>query len=1174
MTSIGEYAFYGCNSLTSITIPKGVTSIGEYAFYGCSSIMSVTIPDSVTSIGDDAFSYCKNLAKVTIPDSVTNIGGGAFSYCSSLTSITIPGSVTSIGDYAFECCTGLTSITIPKGVTNIGCCAFYICRNLTDVYYNGSALKWKSIRIDSGNEDLQYAKIHFNEYSNIINNTSSTDKSNSPGSGDSDIITAAGNSLNLSNSSFSSFGAVEDTLRGPKITLLNKSFYLFELPVNMSVKTPLGSVKYNAEKEKFEIMLGKLDKTALAEEGGENKTYNEIKEFVNYCGKSTSADTWNRYQHLQKVLKADSMSFGFSFNATPAGYMELDKNGKLLEGAIVYVLKMDANYKQPIPAVPIVYVKVGLGVDATGKFGIKSIEGNAYSIFGSLGLDVAPYVGVGVGSSKIVNVEGGAKLKLKTKLELIKNKRLSEIFSASMTGQLYVKLKALSFVNIDKKWDITSASLYPDFGISLMSIAETYDDMAVMPRDYVNKKSKLVANNNNISLFNFDNVDTSIFKTNIYPYAEPQLVRLDNGKELLVWIDDDVARSDINRTVLKYSINNGTEWSAPADIYNNGTADFSPKLAVTDNGAVLIWQKANNVLADDTTLPEMAKSIDIYYSSFDGISWTTPVNLSDTEDTYEFAPDIAVNGDEITTAWITNSDNDYFAFSGTNTIFTKTFSGNWDENTVVSTDLGSVANLNVSYIDGKVAVTYTEDTDNNPETSDDVELFEIYEGILTQITDDKVIDYGLTKTSNGYYWIHNNQLWERNSKGVEIVEIPVLPVYLNNAKIFTNGANRAIVYEQADEYSSDLYAMYYDGDDKSWGEPVRLTKDNKKIRETSGYLTTDGALRLAFGQASIDERADDIYGECNLMLANITEKSDVQVISANCVYNEYTAGERATIYVNVKNNSSSKISKFIIKITVGDETVISQETETELLSGETQAIEIPYMLPNDLTNKIYKVTVIPAEKTDSDLSNNTTVFEMGFADIKIDTIVKNATITAIVSNIGCLRAENVVCTLTKTDGTVLDTKKLGSIVAGASSSVQFANIQRDAVVSVTTDSKENLYANNTTSVILEKAENKGVYIALGEYVADKDVVKISATIANDFDVSKDANVYIAFYKQGNLVDLQTEQIELGKNSSKIITAELSSHENADAAKIFVLKPNVVSPHNKSVTLNISYPEKQ
>ena len=133
VTSIGDYAFYGCTSLTSITIPNSVTSIGYYAFYNCTSLTSVTIPDSVTSIGYETFFNCTSLTSITIPDSVTSIGGSAFYGCTSLTSITIPDSVTSIGRSTFEFCRNLTSVAISDSVKNIGISAFEFCESLTSV---------------------------------------------------------------------------------------------------------------------------------------------------------------------------------------------------------------------------------------------------------------------------------------------------------------------------------------------------------------------------------------------------------------------------------------------------------------------------------------------------------------------------------------------------------------------------------------------------------------------------------------------------------------------------------------------------------------------------------------------------------------------------------------------------------------------------------------------------------------------------------------------------------------------------------------------------------------------------------------------------------------------------------------------------------------------------------
>lgn len=162
LTSINDYAFYGCNNLTSVTLPHGVTSIGNSAFYNCSGLTSVTIGNSVTSIGDSAFNHCTSLTSVTIGNSVTSIGSYAFGSCSGLTSVTIPDSVTSIGSTAFYNCSGLTSVTIGDSVTSIDSFAFEGCSSLTSVTIPASVTSigsnpfaycdlLESITVDPGN---------------------------------------------------------------------------------------------------------------------------------------------------------------------------------------------------------------------------------------------------------------------------------------------------------------------------------------------------------------------------------------------------------------------------------------------------------------------------------------------------------------------------------------------------------------------------------------------------------------------------------------------------------------------------------------------------------------------------------------------------------------------------------------------------------------------------------------------------------------------------------------------------------------------------------------------------------------------------------------------------------------------------------------------------------------
>jgi len=147
VTSIGAYAFYLCDNLTSVIIPDGLTAIKENAFGFCGKLNSITIPtsvktieanafadsgltsiiwpDNITSIADRVFNACKSLTSVEIPNSVTTIGNAVFQDCSALTSITIPNSVTSIGYEAFNSCPSLTSVIIPESVKSIGGGAFY-----------------------------------------------------------------------------------------------------------------------------------------------------------------------------------------------------------------------------------------------------------------------------------------------------------------------------------------------------------------------------------------------------------------------------------------------------------------------------------------------------------------------------------------------------------------------------------------------------------------------------------------------------------------------------------------------------------------------------------------------------------------------------------------------------------------------------------------------------------------------------------------------------------------------------------------------------------------------------------------------------------------------------------------------------------------------------------------
>ncbi len=108
-----------------------VTIIGDDAFEGNPSISSITVPNSVISIGNGSFQCCIGLKSVNLGNNITSIGNDAFEGSPSITSITIPSNGTFIGDSAFEGCIALASVTLGNDVASIGNDSFEFCFALT-----------------------------------------------------------------------------------------------------------------------------------------------------------------------------------------------------------------------------------------------------------------------------------------------------------------------------------------------------------------------------------------------------------------------------------------------------------------------------------------------------------------------------------------------------------------------------------------------------------------------------------------------------------------------------------------------------------------------------------------------------------------------------------------------------------------------------------------------------------------------------------------------------------------------------------------------------------------------------------------------------------------------------------------------------------------------------------
>lgn len=156
---IGDWAFWGCTSLTSLTLPESVRTIGDVCFWDCTNLVSINLPNSLVEIGMRAFHNCSSLTSISLPVGITSIKNRAFDGCSSLVSFIIPETVIEIESSAFNGCSSIVSFDIPEKVSFIGIgafgncsslasinisesvdiiesCAFQNCHNLTSIYLN------------------------------------------------------------------------------------------------------------------------------------------------------------------------------------------------------------------------------------------------------------------------------------------------------------------------------------------------------------------------------------------------------------------------------------------------------------------------------------------------------------------------------------------------------------------------------------------------------------------------------------------------------------------------------------------------------------------------------------------------------------------------------------------------------------------------------------------------------------------------------------------------------------------------------------------------------------------------------------------------------------------------------------------------------------------------------
>ncbi len=131
--SVGQFAFFKCDSLIGVSLPASLTSIEHSAFKDCTSLEDIVFPDAITFIGSSAFHGCLSLQDITLPRNLEKMQAMAFAYCTALTSVFCSDSLAYIDAGTFKGCTSLKKVTLPGNLDRIGLSAFRDCKELSSI---------------------------------------------------------------------------------------------------------------------------------------------------------------------------------------------------------------------------------------------------------------------------------------------------------------------------------------------------------------------------------------------------------------------------------------------------------------------------------------------------------------------------------------------------------------------------------------------------------------------------------------------------------------------------------------------------------------------------------------------------------------------------------------------------------------------------------------------------------------------------------------------------------------------------------------------------------------------------------------------------------------------------------------------------------------------------------
>lgn len=855
------------------------------------------------------------------------------------------------------------------------------------------------------------------------------------------------NGLNLTKDDINLGGSGDFTLEGPVLNLGGTKINLFALPFGfeMNFFNAL-QVAYDEEKRIYQVMIGAfdIDDEAKDKEKDANspvwkRPYNQIKRLI---GKK-EGDLIEATNDLSKFKELNNKKFGpAGASVHPYGYVEFavtDAGLELKEGGLLVKVGGEVSGSAPLPPpVPYIYLSFGISanLDLQAIFVLEkaSFIDPEISTNTTAGLTFTPYLGIGLGWNKVLSAEAGLEGPINGTLQL-PFQSPEESFQASFTGKAYVQVVGLAFSRRASK-QFVEVPLFPKKGEKPSARSADIGDLEgakLIDRSYQSQGERTSRSSNS-------------FREMVYPYGGVQAVQLSDGRTLLVWLDDDSSRNLINKTALYYSILDDGKWSEPAQIANDGTADFEFGLSVSGASAAIVWQNANQQLEESASQEELAESMEISCAYFDGSVWSKPVNLTAPEaKEYEYHPRIYCESrGKIYVSWTKNDKNSIVpGTDGTvETIcraqLTSQTLEEYAKNKALPAADTVFEGLPLVYetaIGENGVVAYIGDKDGDAQTVEDM-VFCSSSGTVYD-KDTQLTNLQCLSDDGSFYFFEKGRVMCSEYYNTSVKAWASAPENSKTVKILwdRNNGRKAVVYEVEDGFSSNLYASYQLNG--KWTHPVPITDYEEKIRSFSVALDTDGNIRLGavLAQVSVGEEENDVTDSARLVWETAEPIEDLTVEALYTKEETISRGQKAVFCLNVANNTQDILEDLDVRLS-GEEAGVLFEgsVEAKIRAGETKNVEVSVTLPEDFTLQTVTAEVTSPDVNEKDLSNNKRAGVFGYANltanIKGDSILTEGYAQVEITNDGCADAQSVVLEVSDNNGNPIYEESTEVIPAG------------------------------------------------------------------------------------------------------------------------------------------------